>query len=438
MSTPLLSHIADVAARTELDHMPDRAREQATIAILDVIGVTVAAANDDIGAGYLAHLREWGAAGPCAVVSESGTYSPIDAARTNATLAHALDFDDRGHASTHLFWSAFAAAEIAGASGAALLRAYVLAREARAALDAVVDDGRLDGSGPGSRGWHSTGVNGPITSAMAAALVLGLGADQVAHAMAMAASASAGLIANFGTTTKPLHAGRAAAEGITAALLIRRGLNADPWAVDGPAGLFEALGLDRDVASRQVSDRFGSTWDLVERGVRIKPYPSCTTTHPGIETALAIHRRLGPIEPTGIARLELDLRPFMLRRLDPRTGTDARFNMAHGVLTALLHGDVTLDDYDGGRVRTLAADIADAVQHAPGSKELVITLRDRTVIREPIAPLRNLTADEARTKFFACTAGWDGARQEAVIGAVSQLGQLSDVQSLGSLVGGAP
>jgi 2-methylcitrate dehydratase PrpD len=347
-----------------------------------------------------------------------------------------LDYDDRGHASTHLFAAILAAGELEAVDGRTLLRAYVLAREARVALDRIVDEGRMEGGGPGSRGWHSTGVNGPIASAMAAAIVLGMGPGEVAMAMAMAASMSSGLIAKFGTGTKPLNAGHAARSGDEAALLVRDGVDADPAAIDGRSGLFEALGVDRVRAADAVRERYGKTWDLVERGVRIKPWPSCTTSHAAIETAVRVHRERGPIPADNIERLALDLRPFMLMRLAPADATAARFNMAHGVLTALQHGSVTRQRFDDDRIAALrAAGAFDRVEHVAGSTDLQIELRDGSRIREPLDPLRDLREPhEIEAKYRECTAAWTPARQRTVMNTLRAIEDLTDVRTLGALL----
>lgn len=436
---PLAVTVAAIARGISFADLPDRAVAEAKIGLLDVIGVTVAASFSDAGRRLRAFLLETAAPGPATVVGEPVTRCATNAALVNGTLAHLLDYDDRGHASTHLFAALLATSEVNGTDGRDFLRAYVLGRELRALLDAVVDEGRMDGSGPGSRGWHSTGVNGPIASALAVGLAMDLDADALASAMGTAASFSGGLIANFGTPTKPIHAGRAAADGVAAAELARAGLGGDPAAIDGPSGLFEALGTDRGEASERVAGRYGRTWDLVERGVRVKPYPSCTTTHPGIETAARLHARFGAIPLASVRAVRMDLRPFMLRRLEPRDAMEARFNMAHGVLTALETGLCTADDFGADRVAAYRArDAYGRFVHEPGSRALVVELEDGTSRTEELAPLRNLAAgEEVEAKFRACTRiAWEPAEQDAVRALVDGLADAPDLHALGAALRG--
>lgn len=433
----LARSVAETAIATRFEDIPARAVSQSKRAILDVIGVAVSAAQTDTGSVLREHLLESAAPGRSSVIGEHATRAAYAAAMVNGTLAHVLDYDDRGHSSTHLVTALLAIAEAHDVDGRQFLRAYVLGRELRASMDGVVDEGRLDGRGPGARGWHSTGVDGPVASALAAGLLLDLEAPTLARSMGAAASFTGGLIANFGTPVKPLHAGRAAAGGVEAAYLARAGLGGDPAAIDGAAGLFDALGADPQDASSRVLERYGRSWDLVERGVRIKPYPSCTTTHPGIETALRVHTRTGGLGIDGIERIRMDLRPFMLRRPEPQDATEARFSMAHGVLVALSTGRCAASDFTDAQVVAFRdAGAYRLFEHHPGAPALVVVLRDGRTVEEQLAPLRNLEDDDAiRSKFQGCTDGaWTREEQERVASMIDTLEELPSLRPLGDLL----
>jgi len=102
----------------------------------------------------------------------------------------------------------------------------------------------------------------------------------------IAASLAAGIRCNFGTMTKPLHVGRAAENGVTAALLAARGFTADPNALDGPWGFYAVLG--GGVSGEKVSQEFGRIWSIIDPGVSIKPYPCGVLTHPTIDLMLKL------------------------------------------------------------------------------------------------------------------------------------------------------
>jgi 2-methylcitrate dehydratase PrpD len=136
------------------------------------------------------------------------------------------------------------------------------------------------------RGFHSSGTVGTFGSFAAAAKLLGLKGEQLRSGFGIAASLAAGIRCNFGTMTKPLHVGRAAENGVTAALLAARGFTADPDALDGPWGYFAVQG--GGVSAEKISQGFGKTWTIVEPGVSIKPYPCGVLTHPTIDLMLKL------------------------------------------------------------------------------------------------------------------------------------------------------
>ena len=136
------------------------------------------------------------------------------------------------------------------------------------------------------KGMHSSGTVGTFGAYAAAAKLIGLKGDQLRSGFGIAASFAAGIRCNFGTMTKPLHVGRAAENGVTAALLAARGFTADPDSLDGPWGFYAVQG--GGVSAEKTSQGFGKTWTIVEPGVSIKPYPCGVLTHPTIDLMLKL------------------------------------------------------------------------------------------------------------------------------------------------------
>jgi 2-methylcitrate dehydratase PrpD len=131
------------------------------------------------------------------------------------------------------------------------------------------------------RGMHSSGTVGTFGAFAAAAKLSGLTGEKLRSGFGIAASLAAGIRCNFGTMTKPLHVGRAAENGLTAALLAARGFTGDPDALDGPWGFYAVHG--GGVSREKTYQGFGKTWSIVEPGVSIKPYPCGVLTHPTID-----------------------------------------------------------------------------------------------------------------------------------------------------------
>ena len=135
-------------------------------------------------------------------------------------------------------------------------------------------------------GMHSSGTVGTFGAFATAAKIIGLTGEKLRSGFGIAASLAAGIRCNFGTMTKPLHVGRAAENGITAALLAERGFTADPEALDGPWGFMAVQG--GGCSEDKLAQGFGNSWTIADPGVSIKPYPCGVLTHPTIDLMLRL------------------------------------------------------------------------------------------------------------------------------------------------------
>ena len=207
--------------------------EAARRAILDCLGVMLAGAEEP-PARIVARVARAEGGGPLCTLVGTGLRSGAPwAALFNGTAAHALDFDDTnfamlGHPSAPVLAAALAAGELATATGQEVVDAFLLGLEVETTLGEVVNPGHYE------HGWHAPCTLGTLGAAAAAARLLGLDPAGTTTAFAVAASQSSGLKENFGTMTKPFHAGHAAGSGILAALLAREGWTASDRAIEGP------------------------------------------------------------------------------------------------------------------------------------------------------------------------------------------------------------
>src|SRR5207247_2763214 len=270
------TRLAEFAVKTSLRQCPDAVLAQTRRAVLDTIGVMLAGAAEPVAPSVRAVARIEGGVGLCTVLGTSMRTSPGWAALANGAAGHAHEFDDTnfalmGHPSVPLFAAALAAAEAETADGAALALAYVIGFEVDAALGIALTPAHY------TRGWHATTSIGTLGCAAAAARMLGLDASQTRHALGIAASLASGLKENFGSMTKPYHAGHAARNGVLAAQLARGGMAASVSAVDGREGY--AAAFSGTVLPADVFDRLGQRWEIVTSGIAVKPYPSCALTH---------------------------------------------------------------------------------------------------------------------------------------------------------------
>src|SRR5262245_27556463 len=215
-----IERLAEFVVKTSLDDCPPEALGRVRRAALDTLGVMLAGADEPAAQIVRDVARAEGASPLCTVVGTSFRTSPTWAALANGVAGHAHDFDDTnfallGHPSVPLLTTLLACAEADMKTGADVALGYVIGFEVSAALGTAVNPEHY------TRGWHATSSIGTVGCAAAAARVLGLDTGETRHALAIAVSLASGLKENFGSMTKPYHAGHAARNGVFAALLAR-------------------------------------------------------------------------------------------------------------------------------------------------------------------------------------------------------------------------
>jgi 2-methylcitrate dehydratase PrpD len=414
-----------------LEQAPAEAVANARLAILDCLGVSVLANRFPPGKALGRFMAEHAAPGSCTVWGTTLATSPRDAALANGTLAHALDFDDRNHSSTYSLAVPFAIAEHHGLSGRALLEAFIVAREVRNSLDALFAH-RGSGIGPGSKGWHSNGILGPVAAACAAARIMGLGADITRMAIGLAAGSAGALTRDGGTMAKPFRTGHAGATGLTCALLADSGFTADDTAIEGERGLLDALGpLEPEVVA-PLAKGLGKEFHLA-KSIRGKQFASCSASHPGIEAMLRLRER-HVLTPAHVARITCDLKPFPLLRERPRSGVEARFSLPFCLALALVKGNIEPTDFcDANVADPMIVDLMSRVSHRDGDRLTVATPKGE-VMSETLARAQDLvTWNEIATK-FAQSAG--AVLTSEGVGRICEqvrtLESLPDVRTLGA------
>src|SRR5499427_8388286 len=336
--------VADFIAKTRWEDLPPAAVSAARGAIIDCLGVMLAGAGEPSARILQTVALAEGGSPLCTIVGTGGRTGAVWAALCNGTAAHALDFDDTnfvllGHPSAPVLAAALAAGELALADGQRLILAFLLGFEVETTLAAVINPEHYE------HGWHATCTLGTLGGAAAASRLLGLDTEQMKTALAVAASQSSGLKENFGTMTKPFHAGHAARSGVLAALLAREGWTASEHALEGPQGFFNVLGAGP--VRPEVVDTLGAPWKILTSGVAVKPYPSCACTHSIIDGALEL-RRTHQIIPEQIAEVTVGVHaavPRILIHSNPRSGLEAKFSGEFSAAAALCEGRVGMTTF---------------------------------------------------------------------------------------------
>jgi 2-methylcitrate dehydratase PrpD len=441
------TRLAEFVVKTSLRDCPDAVLAQTRRAALDTVGVMLAGASEPVAHAVRAVARAEGGVPLCTVVGTSLRTAPGWAALANGAAGHAHDFDDTnfalmGHPSVPLLAAGLACAEAEPADGAGLALAYVIGFEVDAALGIALNPDHY------TRGWHATSSIGTLGCAAAAARLLALDVTQTRPALGIAASMASGLKENFGSMTKPFHAGHAAQSGIRAAQLAREGMTASDAALDGRQGYvaaFSAAALPADAL-----DRLGSRWELTASGIAVKPYPSCALTHSAIDALLELRAR-HRIDPARVAAVEVGVNavvPDVLRHARPANGLEGKFSMQYCAAAALARGAVGLADFEDAPVRDAATrDLMARVtmvvdpalphgleQHA--WTRVTVRLADGTALESRPRgasghPATPLTDAELRAKFLGCAAPVLG--DDAAAGVADQLARLEEVPDVRAL-----
>ena len=411
---------AGFIAHFDYASVPIQAIHAARIGIVDCIGVMLAGAKEPAVAlvASIATPAEGSNDAPIAV--NGLRYGAADAALINGVAAHVLDFDDvalAGHPSTVLVPLILAEGHVLDASGQEAMEAYLVGYELWAHL-AELEPGCLH-----DRGFHPTAVMGTLACAAAAARLNKLSEEETAHALAIAASLAAGLVVNFGSMTKSLHAGRTAQSGIHAVRLAKSGYTGSLDALEHRTGFMRSFSPsgspDLDINSFKIGDHYISEI----YGVNIKRYPTCYATHRAIDAMINLSQT-NDLNPNDIASIHVHTgitQRLMLRNTRPQTGLAAKFSMEFAMASAAITRRVSLNELTDEFV--MREDIQDmlervdvSVNEVKASSDLPVapfdlvwvTLKDGQIFRhDPVVHARGswqlqLDRSELAEKFYDC------------------------------------
>ncbi len=335
--------IATYAAGALQRAYPPAVRQAAITALVDYIGVALGAVDEAPVRPVRQVVQQWAAHGNARIFLGPLT-TPALAALVNATMAHAMDYDDAhqmgaGHISCPCWSTAIAVANEVGASEADTLAAFITGFEVMA---------RLGGGGPPGvgrnlhrRGFHPTSVLGRIGAAVVASVLMHLDEHQIEYALGVAATTAGGLIGSFGTHAKPFHGGKAAMDGILAAQLAANGFESSTQLLELERGLLDAIIQDRKVEVPPLD--FDARWEILRNG--FKPYASCRATHASIQAA----RHLAPqLVGKHITRVVATVHPNAMvaaGKLTPRTPLECKFSITFCIALGLRGYRVVATDF---------------------------------------------------------------------------------------------
>ncbi len=429
MGAPVAATLGAFVAGTRFAALPKPLCDAGLRTILNHVGCALGTARDPAVLTALAVMRDISAAPVATVYGQATRLDAMAAAFVNAVAGNLLDFDDTHlrtviHPAAPVVPVAFALAEAHGRSGAAMLEAVLLGGEVACRIGNMVSPGHYD------RGWHITSTCGAFGAAAAAAKLLGLDAQQTAHAIGIAASEAAGIVENLPSAAKNVSVGNAARHGILAALFAARGWEAAPMALEGPLGWARATGDAPDLEA--VTQGLGEDWEIARN--TFKPYPAGIVFHAVIDAAAALREAIPAA--TAVTAVEVAGDALLLARGDRRveTARDARVSIHHCAALGLLRGSAGVTDFEQPAVDdpALAALRAKARARrddslARGAARVTVTLADGQVLErlvtEPVGSAGRPLSDAALAAKYRANAALAGqaSRAEAQLAALRGL-----------------
>jgi 2-methylcitrate dehydratase PrpD len=387
-------------------------------------------------------MEELGGAPEATVVGRRMRLPALHAALLNGVQAAVYEVDDvhldcRVHPGLAVVSAAFALAEREGAHGRRLIEAVVAGYEVIVRLTIALGV-------PHNNWWHSTGTAGTVGAAAAAAKLLGLSAEQSAGALGLGATQGAGLI--DGTEGKALsakhfHGGKAAQNGIWAALLARRDYLGSRTALEGEWGFLRAFAKGSDADRAALLDRLGEEWYILR--TISKPYACCLSSHAGITALLdLVHEH--DLKAEQVEAVEAYTNPgsyYMIKNADPRDELQAKFSLPFCLATAVVNRDVSYRAFDEKTlfdppVRSTMARVSLETRPDIGRIETLIRVRTRDgKVLERMGLRKSLDAQSVLEKFRGLVKGVISAEQaERIPVAIAALDTQDDVRAVGALL----
>jgi 2-methylcitrate dehydratase PrpD len=444
--TPVMDALVDFVLGVETASLPTAVIDAASRSITDWLGTAIRGAAEPLADALAAVIEATGGEPQSTVVGRRTRTSALLAALANGAQSHALDFDDTHlpaivHGSAPVAPVVLALGESRRLSGAEALAAFVAGFEIETRI------GRVIGRGLADRGWHVTGLLGHFGAAAAAGKLLGLDAPRLRHALGIAGTQAAGLEQSFGTMSKPLHPGKAAMNGLLAALLAREGFTGSPAMLDGPGGLPQTFLGVSDIAA--AADDLGKRFEILENSAKF--YAACHLTHATIDAARAIRARSAPAAAE-IEAVRCHVHPLTLKVANhraPQTGLEAKFSVAFCAAVGLVRGDAGEAEFDErslrdpavARVMARVAAEADA-ELGLAAARMTVRLTDGRVLEERIAAARGTpdnppTREEVEEKFRRLAGVVLSAERVArLVTVLRGLTELSEVSELAALAAG--
>lgn len=473
--------IAEFVSEAEFRNIPETALNQAKAGILDWFFVAMAGQAQAGMAvrNFTEMMLSKGGASDSTIIGLPGKVTENQAALINGCIGHIMDYDEtcpkvRSHLFASIFPALLSAAEFREASGKDLLTGFIVGHEVAMRIGEAITPAWI------KAGWHGTSLFGIFGAAAGCATLLGLDSHKVRMAIGIAASMASGVAVNFGSMTKPLHAGMAAERGLLAAQLAQSGFTANPNALESALGFYHAYNWGAP-ADADIFNSLGKPWGLETPGISgIKLYPCCHGLATNIECGIRIHHqhqlKLEDIESvemhsqpkTLCAMLSREYEdngqglqwgyqgpPRQMKSVLPATGAQAKFSKEYAFSRSVKDGAVRMEHltdeavnepeirkwmekikiYHNSELESYSNQYPE--ETAPHAERMIVNLKNgNTIQEEEIFILgmtkRPLSFKDVEFKYHDCgsVAGLTTEKIEQIISLLNNLEQIDNVGAM--------
>jgi 2-methylcitrate dehydratase PrpD len=443
----ITAELAEFVAELQPDDVPDDVRHQAKRALIDWLGVTLAGSAEPSVAVLVETVRRIDRSDVATVLGTGVTAGLLNAALVNGFASHILDFDDTYnptrttvHGCAPVWPVVLALAEGAKTSGARALVAFV------AGFESEVRVGLAAGPAHYEAGWHVTGTVGHFGAAAAAARLLGLDGTRTAHGFGAAGTQASGLKGAYGSMGKALHPGKAAMDGMLAALLAEQGFDGSTTILEAKHGFLDVLSSDPE--PELITRRLGEDWTLRDDG--FKPYACGSLTHPTIEAIIHL-MELHDLDPAEVIAIEATVNDYVswvTAKPTPATGLEGKFSIFHAAAVACLDRKASMRQFSDERVNdadavTMRERVTISVDDAMTKDAASVTIRTASGEHTHLVPHNKGTPDrpmsdaEIDAKFLDLATDHIGAGSAREVSALCwDLDQIDDLSRIIDLCAG--
>ncbi|PLP98479.1 MmgE/PrpD family protein [Cupriavidus pauculus] len=367
-----------VAARYE--DLPANVRKEGTRTLLNWVGVAVGGSHHETVDRAVAALKPFSGPRQAGLLGRTERFDIMNAAFINGVSSHIFDFDDTHlktiiHPAGPVVSAILALSEYRPISGKDFLNALVLGVETECRIGNAVYPNHYD------VGWHITGTAGVFGAAAAAGKILGLSEQQMVWALGLAASQPVGLRESFGSMNKSFNPGRAASNGLFAAILASKDYTSSEGMIEAKRGWANAISTKQDY--REITEGLGQRYEAALN--TYKPFACGIVIHPAIDAAIQL-RNENHLTADQIESINLKVHPLVIEltgKKTPQIGLEGKFSVYHSVAVAIIEGAAGERQYSDRAVRDsnvialrdrVVATIDPAIK--PEQVDMTITLKD--------------------------------------------------------------